>query len=104
MAVLPDLTVKVPTMRLDGIPVDVRVERLENSRAFTMTLKLSVPDIERFSANPDSNLVFAAIRDAIGKHEHKLRLELVPDKLIQSEFERLQEDGSIRDLMPQEGT
>lgn len=88
---------------LDAIPTTIEVQANVETRAYSIQLTLSVPEIERFARNPNMAAVVAAVEEAIKSRKHRLRFSIISDDQIESEFERLQGDGSIRDLMPGEG-
>jgi hypothetical protein len=89
---------------VDMIPTDFTVTPSPTHRGLVLTLQGAVPDVERFARNVNMNEVTQQVMDAIKSKRVRVRLMLVPDSLVESEFERLQDDGTVRDMLPQEGT
>jgi hypothetical protein len=96
---------KLPDCYIDALPYAMEMSQDLMTDVTDITIKLKVPAVEARNARSGSTIsLLRDIDTAVKDRTHKLRLALFTDAQIQSEFSRLDRDGTVRELLENECT
>lgn len=90
--------------------VEARVEKIEvqqnaNFDGQTMSIKLLVPRTSRYTRNPGAQQrALSGFAMAAADQRNVVRMSIVSDDKVKSDFARIESDGTMRDYSPNEAT
>lgn len=96
---------ELPALYLDGAVENCSFDTGDESAGQLVTLQVRFPLSARFHKTPGSTrrILDKLLKQAQVK-DNVLRISVVDDARIKNEFARLQDDGSLRELLPEEGS
>lgn len=95
----------MPAVYVDALPAAMTFEEDLKTKSIRITMELNVPQVTALNARPGSTEnILEEIKEGFSKMDRKIRISTVTDSEIQSELNRLNRDGTIREFAENEGS
>lgn len=97
--------VELPAVYLDGAVLNCTIDSEDHSGPQKVSLEVTFPLTTRYHKTPGSTRkILQKILAQAQVKGNVLRISTVDDARVKSEFSRIQDNGTLRELAPNEGT